>query len=166
MLVHLIMENYIPGMALSFAQVAKRKKKQWKGKDHQEIGIAVIVTSQPWFYLLLASTNSCFRVQDKWKEFSHNIQLPQLLMGVCILTCLYWTWRILLVSLPIASELEVGRSKLELFAFYKSVSDFKITVVLVYPKDPLKALIHLCFSVWICSCAIHRAKSNDSGLLM
>lgn len=47
MLVHLILENYVPGMALSFAQVAKRKKKQWKGKDHQEIGIAVIVISQP-----------------------------------------------------------------------------------------------------------------------
>jgi hypothetical protein len=50
-------------------------------------------------------------------------------------------------SLPTVSELEVGRSKLELFAFYKSVSGFKITVVLVVPKDPLKALINLCFSI-------------------
>lgn len=36
-------------------------------------------------------------------------------------------------SLSVASELEVGRSKLELFDFYKSVSGFKITVVLVVP---------------------------------
>jgi hypothetical protein len=60
MLVHLILENYVPGMALSFAQVAKRKKKQWKGKDHQEVQTAVLYG----FFFSSLKSRSTFMLTD------------------------------------------------------------------------------------------------------
>lgn len=33
----IIVVSFVPGMVHSFAQVAKIRKMQWKGKDHQEV---------------------------------------------------------------------------------------------------------------------------------
>lgn len=52
-LAHRVRESCGPGMALFFAQVARRKKKPWKGKDRQGV---------QHFYILLTFSMICFRI--------------------------------------------------------------------------------------------------------